>query len=68
MVWTKVISMSSETYIRSACIPAEVISRINGAGLDYVSVQSILLIAFDRGSFLGELTEMTFFSPRIDNV
>lgn len=67
MVWTKVISTSSETYIRSARIPAEVISRMNGAGLDYVSVQSILLIAFGLGSFWDN-SQKWFFSPCLDNV
>lgn len=68
MEWTKVISTSSETYIGSARIPAEVISRMNGAGLDYVSVQSILLMAFGLGSSWDNSQKWFFFSRCLDNV
>lgn len=61
MEWTKVIRRSSETYIGSARIPAEVISRMNGAGLDYVSVQSIPPDCLWPGQLLGQLTEVIFF-------
>lgn len=69
MVSTKVISTSSEMYIRSPSIPAEVISRLSGAAWDYVSVQSIFLITFDLGILIiWDDSQKWFYSPCLNNI